>query len=142
MWNIFIFPIFPSRPMPKVCAWSTFPISLRKHQNLKRGGKYREQNSVCFHLIYSLSEIQLDNTIQGFNTTTKANHMWYTKASRKLIWLNIFEYQGLESCLSDPTRFDMCCEVWDAWWTEEEELTIEWVLSDMVASMQCYCSAI
>ena len=50
-------------------------------------------------------------TLYKVNTTPKANHMWYTKASRKLIWLNIFEYQGLESCLSDLTRFDMCCEV-------------------------------
>ena len=50
-------------------------------------------------------------TLYKVNTTPKANHMWYTKASRKLIWLNIFEYQGLESCLSDLTRFDTCCEV-------------------------------
>ena len=49
-------------------------------------------------------------------------------------------YQGLESCLSDPTRFDMCCEVWDAWWTEEEELTIEWVLSD--TGRQCNVIAV
>ena len=53
----------------------------------------------------------------------------------------MFEYQGLASCLSDPTRFDMCCE--------EERLLMdggggayhwEWELSDMdvlLASMQC-----
>ena len=62
------------------------------------------------------------------------SYMLYIKI--RSIFSETFEYQGLESCLSDLTRFDMCCGVGDAWWTEEEELTIEWVLSDMAASMQ------
>ena len=44
--------------MPEVCAWSTFPISLRKHQNLKRGG---EQNSACVYFKFSLDLRCIEN---------------------------------------------------------------------------------
>ena len=42
--------------MPKVCAWSEFPISLRKHQILKFGGKTTENKTKTMICISCISD--------------------------------------------------------------------------------------
>ena len=42
--------------MPKVCAWSEFPISLRKHQILKFGGKTTENETKIIMCILCFSD--------------------------------------------------------------------------------------
>ena len=108
------FPIFPSGPMPEVCAWSTFPISLRKHQNLKRGG---EQNSACVYLEFTMHRNCLNTKAwqvvcpirQDLTCVVKKRDFWWTEEEELTIESGYYQIWGARMCYLHQCNAMQCC---------------------------------